>query len=101
MHTTVPTMAENQAALAAEAAAPTATIAAPSETNETATPTYHKGIAPIKAQYLVPKAEVKKEETLAHLSEAVEAQGDEGRTGDDNDGGNNANDNNKRDRKDV
>ncbi|KAF9966618.1 tRNA-dihydrouridine(47) synthase [NAD(P)(+)]-like protein [Mortierella alpina] len=96
-------MAENQAVPAAEAAAPTATIAAPSETKETATPTYHKGIAPIKAQYLVPKAEVKKEETLAHLSEAVEAQGDEGRTGDDNHGGNDANDandSNKRDRKD-
>ncbi|KAF9576104.1 tRNA-dihydrouridine(47) synthase [NAD(P)(+)]-like protein [Mortierella alpina] len=89
-------MAENQA----EAAVPTATIAAPSEENATAASTYHKGIAPIKAQYLVPKAEVKKEESLAHLSEAIEAQGDEGRTGDDNDGGDDANDNNKRDRKD-
>ncbi|KAF9956769.1 tRNA-dihydrouridine(47) synthase [NAD(P)(+)]-like protein [Mortierella alpina] len=86
-------MEENQAVLAA-------TIAAPSGTNESAASTYHKGIAPIKAQYLVPKAEVKKEESLAHLSEAIEAQGDEGRAGDDNDGDNNANENNKRDRKD-
>ena len=88
------TMEENQAVLAA-------TIATPSGTNESAASTYHKGIAPIKAQYLVPKAEVKKEESLAHLSEAIEAQGDEGRAGDDNDGDNNANENNKRDRKDV
>ncbi|KAF9178275.1 tRNA-dihydrouridine(47) synthase [NAD(P)(+)]-like protein [Haplosporangium sp. Z 767] len=83
----------------------TTPIATPSSTTNdasTSVTSYPKGITPIKAQYLVPKTPVVKEETLAHLSEAVEAQGDAGRTGDDsnNNGEDNINENNKRDRKD-
>ncbi|KAG9063652.1 tRNA-dihydrouridine(47) synthase [NAD(P)(+)]-like protein [Linnemannia hyalina] len=67
---------------------------------ESSTPasTYHKGISPIKPEYLLPKPAAK-EETIAHLSEAIEAEGDQGRTEAD---GNTpeVNDNNKRDRRD-
>ncbi|KAF9973903.1 tRNA-dihydrouridine(47) synthase [NAD(P)(+)]-like protein [Actinomortierella ambigua] len=37
-----------------------------------------RGMAPVKAQYILPKEPVK-EESLSHLSEAVERQGDSGR----------------------
>ncbi|KAG0198983.1 tRNA-dihydrouridine(47) synthase [NAD(P)(+)]-like protein [Mortierella sp. GBA30] len=92
-------MSEQPSAIVMESTNTTTPIAPP-EASSTPTSTYQKGVAPIKAQYLVPKAPVNKEETLAHLSEAVEAQGDEGRTGEDNNEGDNANENNKRDRND-
>ncbi|KAG0321723.1 tRNA-dihydrouridine(47) synthase [NAD(P)(+)]-like protein [Linnemannia gamsii] len=67
---------------------------------ESSTPvsTYQKGISPIKPEYLLPKPAAK-EESIAHLSEAIEAEGDQGRTEADNNTPE-VNENNKRDRKD-
>lgn len=74
-----------ESAVAAESSAPAST--------------YQKGISPIKPEYLLPKPAAK-EETIAHLSEAIEAEGDQGRTEADSNTPE-VNENNKRDRKDV
>ncbi|KAF9992033.1 tRNA-dihydrouridine(47) synthase [NAD(P)(+)]-like protein [Entomortierella chlamydospora] len=69
-----------------------------SEIAESSTSSYQKGVSPIKPQYLRPKEPVN-EESIASLSEAVERQGDEGRTeGGGNDANEDKNENNKRDR---
>ncbi|KAF9199872.1 tRNA-dihydrouridine(47) synthase [NAD(P)(+)]-like protein [Haplosporangium sp. Z 27] len=76
-------------------AAPAATSA---QAEDTSGSNYQKGISPIKPQYLRKKEPVN-EETIAHLSEAVERQGDEGRIdGGEGEGGDEKNENNKRDR---
>jgi len=83
-------------------APPTATAAVDSlvaAESSTPTTTYQKGISPIKPEYLVSKVPAK-EESIAHLSEAVEAQGDQGRTEADINTPE-VNENNKRDRRDV
>lgn len=74
-----------ESAVAAESSAPAST--------------YQKGISPIKPEYLLPKPAAR-EETIAHLSEAIEAEGDQGRTETDSNTPE-VNENNKRDRKDV
>lgn len=79
------------------------TTSAPSTSTTLAPPSadYNRGVSPIKAQYLLPVVvPAPKPETLAHLSEAIESQGDEGRI-DGDDKNDEANKNNKRDRKDV
>ncbi|KAF9911699.1 tRNA-dihydrouridine(47) synthase [NAD(P)(+)]-like protein [Lobosporangium transversale] len=90
--------------MSSENPAPTATML--NEDESSSSTTYQKGISPIKPQYIRPKAAaVQQEETIASLSETVEKEGDEGRTGE---GDNNSlkededtkNDNNKRSRKD-
>jgi hypothetical protein len=88
--------------MSAEIPPPTASAAVESTVAaESSTPvsTYQKGISPIKPEYLLPKPAAK-EESIAHLSEAIEAEGDQGRTEADNNTPE-VNENNKRDRKDV
>lgn len=59
-----------------------------------------KGITPIKAQYLVPKA-AHADESLSHLSEAIESAGDQGRVEGEDGQQVEKNENNKRDRDQV
>ncbi|GJJ70181.1 tRNA-dihydrouridine synthase 3 [Entomortierella parvispora] len=56
-----------------------------------------KGITPIKAQYLIPKP-AHADESLSHLSEAIESAGDQGRVEGDEGQQGEKNENNKRDR---
>ncbi|KAF8948962.1 tRNA-dihydrouridine(47) synthase [NAD(P)(+)]-like protein [Haplosporangium gracile] len=87
--------------MSAEIPPPTATAAVESAVAaESSAPvsTYQKGISPIKPEYLLPKPAAK-EESIAHLSEAIEAEGDQGRTEADSNTPE-VNENNKRDRKD-
>lgn len=87
--------------MSAEIPPPTASASVESAVAaESSTPasTYQKGISPIKPEYLLPKPAAK-EETIAHLSEAIEAEGDQGRTEADSNTPE-VNENNKRDRKD-
>ncbi|KAF9290079.1 tRNA-dihydrouridine(47) synthase [NAD(P)(+)]-like protein [Mortierella antarctica] len=95
--------AENPGMDATPASVPAeSTTSAPSTSATLAPPSvdYNRGVSPIKAQYLLPVVvPAPKPETLAHLSEAIESQGDEGRV-DGDDKNDEANKNNKRDRKD-
>ncbi|KAI9235604.1 MAG: hypothetical protein BYD32DRAFT_420720 [Podila humilis] len=88
---------------AAPTSAPVENTTSASSTSTTLAPPsadYNRGVSPIKAQYLLPVVvPAPKPETLAHLSEAIESQGDEGRV-DGDDKNDEANKNNKRDRKD-
>ncbi|KAF9921816.1 tRNA-dihydrouridine(47) synthase [NAD(P)(+)]-like protein [Linnemannia zychae] len=81
--TSTPTTAA-ESAIAADSSAPSTT--------------YQKGISPIKPEYLVPKPAAK-EETIAHLAEAIEKEGDEGRIEADS-STTELNENKKRDRND-
>ena len=66
----------------------------------------NKGISPIKPEYLIPSKKPNEDESLSHLSEAIEAQGDQGRvegggSAETEEAGDDRNQNHKRDRDQV